>query len=144
METIKPQSNGAQAVETPEQPSSIERLDEQMGASVQSTSVDAEAMMKRGRIVWLKCRSCHEVDPGAPHKVGPNLHGMFDQPIASREGFTYSAAFEESDIIWTDETLDAFIERPTNYIRGTKMAFAGISKESDRTAVIAYLRKATQ
>lgn len=114
-------------------------------SSTPTTDVDValEAALKRGRIVWFKCRSCHEVDAGRPHKVGPNLHGMFDMPAASKEGFSYSDALTNSGIIWNDETLDGFIKKPSTYVSGTKMAFVGIAKESDRQALIEYLRVET-
>lgn len=101
-------------------------------------------LLKRGKIVWFKCRSCHETSVDGPNKVGPNLYGIMDAEAGIQEGFVYSAALANSGIIWTEEALDAFIEKPSNYIKGTKMAFVGIKKESDRDAVIAYIKENTK
>jgi len=100
-----------------------------------------EAQLKRGKIVYFKCRSCHELGVNGPHKVGPNLNGMFGATAGQKEGFVFSKAMTESDVVWSEETLDAFIEKPTKFIPGTKMAFVGIRKESDRQALIKYLEE---
>lgn len=110
----------------------------------EDVELSLEDVLKRGRIVWLKCRSCHETDLGRPHKVGPNLHALFGSAAATKGGFSYSEALKTSDIVWSNETLDAFIEKPTEFVPGTKMAFVGISKESDRIALIEYMRDVTK
>ena len=48
---------------------------------------------------------------------------------------------KNSDIIWNDDTLDNFLKAPREYIEGTRMTFAGIKKDSDREALIAYLKE---
>ena len=103
-----------------------------------------EALLKRGKIVWFKCRSCHETSVSGPHKVGPNLNGLIGANAGVKEGFTFSDAMVNSGIVWNEETLDGFIEKPASYVKGTKMAFVGISKESDRKALIAYIKENTQ
>jgi len=118
----------------------------QTNAPVEAVTAEMtqEAILKRGRIVWFKCRSCHETSVDGPHKVGPNLHGLMGAQAAAQEGFVYSKALKNSEIVWNDETLDAFIEKSATYIKGTKMAFVGIKKESDRQAVIAYIKENTK
>ena len=39
------------------------------------------------------------------------------------------------------DDLDAFLTSPKGFMPGTKMAFKGISKETDRANLIAYLRQ---
>ena len=107
-------------------------------------AVEVDPLLKRGKIVWFKCRSCHEVSANGPNKVGPNLHGLIGAKAGAKEGFVYSDVMKNSEIIWDDETLDAFLKKPTDFIKGTKMAFVGIEKESDRKAVIAYLNENTK
>ena len=41
---------------------------------------------------------------------------------------------------WDYEALDHFLTKPKDYIKGTKMSFAGIKKPGDRADLIAYLR----
>ncbi len=37
------------------------------------------------------------------------------------------------------ETLDGYLANPKKYLKGTKMAFAGLKKEKDRANIIAWL-----
>lgn len=101
-------------------------------------SGDAEA----GEKVFRKCMACHAVGEGAENKVGPQLNGVVDREIASVEGFSYSDALVtlgEEGKTWSPEELSAFLEKPRDYAKGTKMSFAGLRKEEDRDDVIAYL-----
>lgn len=88
-----------------------------------------------------KCGACHNFDKGGANKVGPDLWGVVNRPIASHEGFSYSAALSgKSGEQWDYDHLNHFLTSPKAYAPGTKMSFAGISKDSDRANVIAYLR----
>lgn len=142
---------GAEKMPSPETSKSTEPVKavkaksaaESVQPEAQAVSAE-EALLKRGRIVWFKCRSCHETDVDGLNKVGPSLYGVMEAKAGVKEGFVYSKALAESGIVWNDETLDAFIEKPSTYVKGTKMAFVGIKKESDRTAVIAYIKENTK
>lgn len=103
----------------------------------------ANADQTLGRRVFLQCRACHSLEAGGDHRVGPNLHGMFGQPAAVREGFNFSPALREAGIIWTPAALEEWLIRPSSFVPGNKMAFAGIKREADRTALLAYLLKET-
>lgn len=99
---------------------------------------DAEA----GEKVFRKCQACHAVGEGAENKIGPVLNGIVDRPVASIEGFSYSdvlVGFAAEGKVWTPEELAAFLEKPRDYAKGTKMSFAGLRKEDERMNVIAYL-----
>ena len=50
-------------------------------------------------------------------------------------------SFGEEHPEWTDELLHSYLEKPRNVVKGTKMAFAGLRKESERDDVIAYLEQ---
>ena len=98
--------------------------------------------LEDGLRVFKKCKACHQVGPDAKNRVGPSLDHLIGTKIGAREGFKYSKAFQElsaADEIWTQEELSAFLENPKKHVPGTKMSFRGLSKEKDRTAVIAYL-----
>ena len=99
----------------------------------------ATADLDKGRRLFLQCRACHSLDAGGAHKVGPNLHGMFGQAAASNEGYSYSPALTEAAIVWTPKALEEWLIRPSSFIPGNKMAFAGIKKEADRTDLLAYV-----
>ena len=97
----------------------------------------------RGRRTFKLCQSCHTLNEGGQNLVGPNLYGVFGRQIGGVEGFTYSKAVQDSDIIWTPEILAEWLESPRNFLPGNKMSFAGVRKPDDRTAVIAYIMAET-
>ena len=99
--------------------------------------------MDRGAILYKRCRSCHTLDQGGRNRVGPNLWNIFGRSAGARDDFNYSAAMAGSDIVWTDETMSAYLENPSAYIPGNRMSFAGLRKDEDRAAVILYLRSKT-
>jgi cytochrome c len=98
----------------------------------------------RGQLLFLQCRACHTVKAGDPHKVGPNLNGFLKRQGGSAPGFRYSAAFAKAKPAWTDASLDRWLTRPGAMVPGTTMAFAGVAKPADRTALITYLKTATK
>jgi cytochrome c len=102
-------------------------------------SADAAA----GEGVFKKCASCHSIEKGGPNKVGPDLWGIVERPIASHEGFSYSAAMTEfskgGTEKWTFEHLNAFLTAPKQHIPGTAMGFAGIKKDDERANLILYM-----
>ncbi len=92
----------------------------------------------KGEKVFKKCKACHVVEEGK-NKTGPSLYGVVGRAAGSIEGYKYSKAMAGSGLVWDAETLDAYLTNPKKYLKGTKMAFAGLKKEKDRADVIAYL-----
>jgi cytochrome c len=93
--------------------------------------------------LFLQCRACHSLGEGEPHKVGPNLYGMFGQTAGQAPGFAYSEVMIESGVVWSPETLDAWLARPSEFMPGNRMVFVGIRKPLDRANLIAYLQQQT-
>lgn len=123
------------------------------GASVMETnnssSADASnsedaALLKRGRIVFLRCRSCHTLKEGDRHLTGPNLHGLVGAKAAAKEDYAYSDSLTQSGVAWTEESLDAWLTSPSGFVKGNRMVFAGLPKSSDRMALIRYLAEETK
>lgn len=104
----------------------------------------ANADMQRGERIFLQCRACHTLGEGEPHRpAGPNLWGMFGSVAAERESFSYSDALRGSGVVWTPATMEEWLVRPSSFVPGNRMAFAGIRREEDRTNLIAYLIRET-
>ncbi len=103
----------------------------------------AEGDAAAGKKVYNKCKSCHAVGEGARNKVGPQLNGIVGAEIASVDGFKYSKAFMEKKaegLVWTEQAIAAYLEKPRDYIPRTRMSsFGGLKKEEDRVNVITYL-----
>lgn len=99
----------------------------------------AAANLKRGQLLYMVCKACHDVEAGLPHKVGPNLHGMFGRKAGTAEGFRYTDALVKSGIVWTPETMDAWLKQPGAMVPGNGMAFAGIANDADRASLVAWL-----
>ncbi|MGV8855941.1 MAG: c-type cytochrome [Devosia sp.] len=103
----------------------------------------ASADATKGASVVKKCQSCHNFGEGEPSKQGPHLYGVVGRPEGSLEGFAYSDGMKEHNAtgdIWTYENLNTFLTKPSAYVKGTKMAFAGISDDAQRADVLAYLQ----
>ena len=92
-----------------------------------------------GKKVFKKCSACHIVAKGGKNLIGPALYGVVGRATASVPNYSYSSALKAHGKDWTFEELNKFLIKPTKYIKGTKMAFAGLRKDSDRANVIAYL-----
>ena len=91
-----------------------------------------------GEKIFKRCVACHSL---TKNKMGPALGNIFGKKAGSVKKYRYSKAMRNSDIIWTDCTLDQFLIKPRKYIKGTKMRFSGIKKKSQRDAVIKYLKE---
>jgi cytochrome c len=97
------------------------------------------ASVEKGAAAAKKCAACHTFDKGGPNRVGPNLFGIVGDHRGEGRGFNFSAAMKAKGGAWTDDDLNKFIANPKGFIPGTAMGFAGITKDSERADVIAYL-----
>ena len=103
-----------------------------------------DEMAAAGEKQYRKCKACHKLEDGKKG-VGPHLFGVVGRTIGAVDGFKYSKAMvaygEDGSKAWDDALLDAYLTKPKDLIKGTKMAFAGIKKEKDRKALICFLGK---
>jgi cytochrome c len=95
----------------------------------------------RGRLLFLRCASCHDISATASPKIGPNLKGVFGRRAGGLVGYAYSPAMTSQSFVWDQATLDRWLTRPSDVVPGTAMAFGGVASEADRAALIAYLRE---
>ena len=92
-----------------------------------------------GEKVFKKCSACHIVAKGGKNLIGPALYGVVGRVSASIPNYSYSSALKAHGKVWSFEELNAFLLKPKSYIKGTKMAYAGLRKDKDRASVILYL-----
>jgi len=102
--------------------------------------IDAMSLAAGERLA-ARCAACHSFNEGGENKTGPNLWNVVGGPSAHLDSFGgYSTAMKEANITWTYENLDAYLERPARFIKGTGMGFAGFKKPEQRAAMIEYMR----
>ena len=94
-----------------------------------------------GEKVFKKCSACHMVAADGKNMIGPNLWGVIGRNAGSITDYNYSKAMIAYGKEWTFEEMNAYLIKPQAYIKGTKMAFAGLRKEKDRASVIKYLNQ---
>jgi len=109
------------------------------GAATAEQLGDAE----KGAKVFSKCTGCHQIGEGAKDRVGPHLNGIFGRAAAAHDGYRYSKSMQragDDGMIWTAETLDAYLENPRALVSKTRMSFRGLKDADDRADVLAYMR----
>ncbi|MDG1418187.1 MAG: cytochrome c family protein [Maricaulis sp.] len=99
----------------------------------------ADADLTNGRRQFRRCQSCHTMNEGGRHTVGPNLFGLMGSAAASSEGYSYSSALTSANLTWDTATLDAWIANPRALVPGNRMSFVGLRDAEDRRDVIGYI-----
>ena len=108
--------------------------------------IDIAALMAMGDIatgekVFKKCAACHSIVKGGKNNIGPALYNVVGRKVGAVSDYKYSKALSEYEKEWTFEELNGYLIKPAKWIKGTKMAFAGLRKEKDRASVIKYLNQ---
>ena len=106
--------------------------------------VDIKALLAMGDIghgekVFKKCSACHMIASGGKNMIGPNLWSVIGRTAGSVADYKYSKAMVAYGKEWTFEEMNSYLIKPQAYVKGTKMAFAGLRKEKDRASVILYM-----
>lgn len=111
-----------------------------IAAAFAVTSHTANAQdIAAGKTSFNKCLACHAIGENAKNKVGPELNGLDGRKSGTVEGYSYSDANKNSGITWNEKEFKEYIKAPKAKIPGTKMAFAGITKESEVDSLWAYI-----
>ena len=116
------------------------------GASSTAETIDITAFMAMGNIdhgkkVFKKCAACHSIAQSGGNKIGPALYNVVGRNVGSVSDYKYSKSLISYGKEWTFEELNGFLIKPATWIKGTKMAYAGLKDEKDRASVIIYLNK---
>ena len=109
-------------------------------------AVDIKALLAMGDLahgekVFKKCTACHMIAAGGKNMIGPNLWSVIGRQAGVVSDYKYSKAMVAYGKEWTFEEMNSYLIKPQAYVKGTKMAFAGLRKEKDRASVIKYLNK---
>ena len=138
-------------VEKPETPGYKVEVEQVSAISSSTTNtaeekVDIAALMAMGDIasgekIFKKCAACHSIIKGGKNAIGPALYNVVGRKVGSVEDYKYSKALAAYEKEWTIEELNGYLTKPAKWIKGTKMAFAGLRKEADRASVIKYLNE---
>ena len=138
-------------VEKPKTPGYVVEIEETTKASTVSTEitekiVDIAALMALGDVtsgekIFKKCAACHSIVKGGKNNIGPALYNVVGRKVGAVNDYKYSKALTNYGKEWTFEELNGYLIKPAKWIKGTKMAFAGLRKEKDRASVILYLNK---
>ena len=103
----------------------------------------ASTSATEGAKVFKKCAACHSIKEGGANKIGPSLWGVLGRTAGSVPGYKYSKAMASHGKNWSFEEMNGFLIKPKDWIKGTKMSFAGLKNAKDRAAVILYMNENT-
>ena len=108
--------------------------------------IDIAALISMGDLatgekVFKKCAACHSIVKGGKNNIGPALYNVVGRQVGAVSDYKYSKALSGYGKEWTFEELNGYLLKPAKWIKGTKMAFAGLRKEKDRASVILYLNQ---
>ena len=114
--------------------------------SSSQSSVDIAALLALGDVahgekVFKKCKACHSINAGGGNKIGPKLWNVMFRPVGAITEYKYSKALSSYGKEWSWEEMNGFLIKPSKWIKGNKMGFAGLKSEKDRASVILYLNQ---
>ena len=138
-------------VEKPETPGysvEVDQITTAVATANETTEkvIDIAALMSMGDVasgekIFKKCAACHSIVKGGKNKIGPALYNVVGRKVGAVGDYKYSKALAGYEKSWTFEELNGYLIKPAKWIKGTKMAFAGLRKEKDRASVIKYLNQ---
>ena len=139
-------------VEKPKTPGYVVEIEQVVASTTQVSSetaeekIDIAALIALGDIatgekVFKKCAACHSIVKGGKNNIGPALYNVIGRQVGAVSDYKYSKALSAYGKEWTFEELNGYLIKPAKWIKGTKMAFAGLRKEKDRASVIKYLNQ---
>ena len=138
-------------VKKPKNPGYQVEVESQLASVTSQTTntiekIDIAKIMALGNVVsgekvFKKCAACHSITKGGKNKIGPALYNVVGRAVGGVNDYKYSKALATYNKEWTFEELNGFLQKPSSYLKGTKMSYAGLRKEKDRASVIKYLNQ---
>ena len=144
-------ADGVFYVKKPKSPGYQVEVESQLASETSQTTemvekIDISAVMALGDIasgekIFKKCAACHSIKKGGKNKIGPALYNVVGRIVGGVDDYKYSKTLASYGKEWTFEELNGFLTKPSSYLKGTKMSYAGLRKEKDRASVIKYLNE---
>ena len=138
----KPETPGYK-VEVSQVSTAITNSSEQVEEKIDIAAIMALGDATSGEKIFKKCAACHSINKGGKNNIGPALYNVVGRKVGKISEYKYSKALAAYDKNWNFEELNGFLLKPSKWIKGTKMAYAGLRKEKDRASVIKYLNQNT-
>jgi cytochrome c len=122
------------------------KVDSSVDQAKTENQIDISALLAQGdtdhgKSIFKKCVACHSIAQDGGNKIGPKLYNVVGRTVGSLSDYKFSKALASYGREWTFEELNGFLIKPSKWIKGTKMAFAGLKKEKDRASVLLYLNE---
>ncbi len=112
-----------------------------VSSNINISELLALGTLEQGKKVFKKCAACHSIKKDGKNKIGPALYSIVNKSVASVPNYKYSKALSSYGKKWSFEELNGFLLKPSAWIKGNKMGFAGLKKDEDRASIIIYLNE---
>jgi cytochrome c len=138
---VKQPKNPGYQVEIENQSTSLITQVSEVKEKIDIVAIMALGDVTAGEKIFKKCAACHSIEKGGANKIGPALYGVVGSKVGHVSDYKYSKALATYGKQWSFEELNGFLTKPASYLKGTKMSYAGLRKETDRASVIKYLNQ---
>ena len=136
---VEKPKQSAYKVEGLEEAVTTSKLEQKVEEKVDITLLLSMGDLNHGEKVFKKCSACHMIASGGKNMIGPNLWSVIGRTAGSVSDYKYSKAMVAYGKKWSFEEMNSYLIKPQAYVKGTKMAFAGLRKEKDRASVILFM-----
>lgn len=110
------------------------------------TTFSQDGDARKGKLVFLQCRACHNLTASGPGRAGPHLAGLIGRTVGGDTSYTrYSDVLKTAQFKWTEDRINTFLTNPNGFLPGLQatMRVRKVRKEQDRKDLLAFLRQAT-
>ena len=137
----KPEKSAYQVASVSSTNDSVSETNSESATTGDVMALFTSVNLSDGKKVFKKCAACHSIDKGGANKIGPALYNVIGRQAGSLPDYKYSKGMIAYAKKWTPQEMDGFLENPKGWVKGTKMAYAGLKKPEERAALILFLNK---